>query len=90
MTEVHKEAARYQADIVHQRTGKTVNYRVVVLEHPAAGRYVIQHSHVAVPVEGGNPWYSDSYTSADSLEEAETLVDSWANELAKSYEVMRW
>jgi hypothetical protein len=52
MAELLKEVARYQAGIVHQRTGETVDYRAVVLDHPATGRYLIQHSHVAVPVEG--------------------------------------
>lgn len=90
MIEFYKEIARYQADIMVKATGKMIEYRAVVLEGPSEGSFHIQHSHTLRPSEQANFWHSNTYTRADSPEEAETLVRSWAEMLSKAVEVKPW
>lgn len=91
MIETYKEVGRFRADILHKRTGQMIDYKAVILEGPSPGQFHIDHSHTAKPTETAlGPWYSNSYTSAPSLEDAEALVKGWMSFLADLYEIVPW
>ena len=90
MVEFYKEVARYQATIQHQRTGDIVDFKAVVLEGPSDGRFHIQYSHTCRAENAIGFRYSDSMTGAQSAEEAEVKVRSWAETIEKSFEVGPW
>ena len=90
MVEFYKEIARYQAIIVHEKTGEHIDFKAVVLEGPSEGRFFIRYSHTYRPSAEAGFYYSDSYTGADSAEEAEEKVRHWAGAIEKSHEVAPW
>ncbi len=90
MVELYKEIARYQALIVHEKTDEHIDFKAVVLEGPSEGRFFIRYSHTYRNSDMMGFYYSDSYTGADSAEEAEIKVRHWAEAIEKSHEVGPW
>jgi hypothetical protein len=90
MVEIYKLVSEYRADVFHEQSGETINYSAQVFEGHQPGRFSIRHSHTLMGKEGSGFWASDSYTSANSPEEAETLVRGWAGMLASAFEVKPW
>jgi hypothetical protein len=88
--EVYKVDAEYRAYVNHQRSGETIAVWARVVRNLNNGSYRINYSHTFQPSEGAGMWYSDSFTSATSLESAEALVLSWLGSLETGYAIGRW
>ena len=90
MIEFYKEVARYRADIEHARSGKMVDYSAIVYEGPNAGQFYIRHSHTTKAEGAAGPYFSNSFTMADSPEDAEHKIKAWCDSIANAYEVVVW
>lgn len=89
--EFYKIVAQYRADLEHAQTGQMYDVKAQVLEGPSEGRFHISYSHTFRPTEqAAGMYFSNSFTSASSLDEAEVLVKSWFEQIASSYEVGIW
>ncbi len=90
MAEIYKELARYRAHVHHLKSEQVIDLRAVVSENMENGTIQINYSHTFRSEGAGDFYYSNSYTSADNLEQAEFNVKSWAEMMAKSEEVGEW
>ena len=90
MIEIHKEIQRYRAHIEHNATGVNFELRAVVEEIPDTGRFNIRYSHTFKPEGAAGPYYSNTFTLADSAAEAEAKVLSWSEQLSESPEICPW
>lgn len=90
MNEVYEVVQEYRSEVVHARSGEVITYIARLLEGPSPGRFFLEHSHVVRPTEGAGFWFSDSYTSPRSPEEAKALVTGWAKQIETAFEVKEW
>lgn len=90
MVEFYKEVARYRADIQHAASGKMIDYSAIVSEGPNEGEFSIRHSHTTQAEGAATPYFSNSFTRADSAAEAEALVRNWCDQIAGAHSVVEW
>ena len=89
--ETYQVVAEYLAEIEHRQTSEMHSVKARVLEGPSKDHFHIEYSHTCKP--NGNSigmWYSNSYTHAYSMEDAEITAKGWFEVLANSHEIGVW
>ncbi len=90
MVEFYKLIAEYRADIKHEKTGENIDFKARVYQGPPNDNFAIWYSHTYAGKPGSGFYYSDSYTCANTAEEAENTVRNWASSIAGSDRYKAW
>lgn len=80
----------FHESIVHDATGETINFTAIVRERKGGTGFWLKFSHTFIAIEGGNPWFSDAYTTAIDIEDAESRIQEWIERLTRAYRVLIW
>ena len=90
MSNTYELIAIYKTWVNHKYSGEMINLEAQVFRRDSSQELNISYSHLFVPREGSGAWASDSFTHANSLDEAKSLFQSWAEMMGKSHEVRVW
>ena len=91
MVEFFEVIAEYFSHVEHTRSGEVIPLRAKVMSVPDSGVFSISYSHTfRATEEAAGFYYSNSFSQADSPENARALVQNWAQMLSNSSEVGPW
>ena len=90
MVEFYRTLEVFWASIYNERCDERFTSVAEVSEGPIEGRFYIRYSHTYHPTVDAGPYYSDSYTSADTLSVAKMHVENWFEDLEKAPAIKVW